>query len=89
MKDHIVKALINFDDYEGQEVKFENPHIARKINNTFNCTKERYEYLKKNNAVELVGIEKKTEEIVPEVKIEKPIEVKTKTTKKPTTRRKK
>ena len=58
MKNYIVKSLISFDDYEGLEVKPENPRIKRNINDIFNCTKERYEYLKENNAVELVGINK-------------------------------
>lgn len=57
MKNYVVKALIEFDDYEGAEIKPENPRTKRLINSIFNCTKERYEYLKENNAVELVGID--------------------------------
>lgn len=61
MKNYIVKALKGFDDYEGLEIKPENPHIRRIINATFNCTKERYEHLKSKGLVQLMGIEK-TEE---------------------------
>lgn len=67
MKNYIVKALKVFDDYEGLEIKPENPHIRRIINATFNCTKERYELLKSKGLVQLMGIEK-TEEPKEEVK---------------------
>ena len=59
MKNYIVKAITEFDDYEGKEIKEENPRIRRKINNLFYCTKERYEYLKSLDLVTLRGIDKK------------------------------
>lgn len=58
MKNYLVKTLVQFDDYEGLEIKPENPRVQRKINDIFNCTKERYEHLKDLNLVVLVGIEK-------------------------------
>lgn len=67
MKNYIVKAKILFDDYEGLEIKPENPRIRRIAGDVFNCTKERFEHLKGLNLVDLVGIEK-TEEPKEEVK---------------------
>lgn len=61
MKNYIVKSITNFDDYEGLEIKPENPRIRRNINDVFNVTKERYEYLKELKLVTLVGIDKKEE----------------------------
>lgn len=66
MKNYIVKALRVFDDYEGLEIKPENPHVRRIMGKTFNCTKERYEHLKSKCLVKLMGIEKAEEE-VPEI----------------------
>lgn len=63
MKNYEVKATKNFKD------ALENKE--RQTNDIFLCTKERYEYLKEHNAVELVKVieeEKKVE------KIEKPTE---------------
>ena len=57
MKNYLVKALRSFDDYEGLDVKEGNPFTKRKQNDFFYCTKERYEYLKENNAVLLEGID--------------------------------
>lgn len=58
MKNYIVKAIFNFDDYEGKEIKPENPKVKRNINDVFNVDKERYEHLKELNLVTLVGINK-------------------------------
>lgn len=58
MKNYLVQARFEFDDYEGQEIKPENPKVRRKINDVFNVDKERYEYLKELNLVTLVGIDK-------------------------------
>lgn len=69
MKNYIVKAKILFDDYEGLEIKPENPRTRRIAGDVFNCTKERFEHLKGLNLVDLVGIEK-TEEPKEEVKEE-------------------
>ncbi len=57
MKNYIVMAIREFDDYEGQEIKPENPHQHRRKKDIFNCTKERYEQLLINGAVLLRGIE--------------------------------
>ena len=47
MKNYKVKALRNFKDKVEQ--------IERIKNDEFDCTKERYEFLKENKAVELIG----------------------------------
>ena len=61
MENYKVKTIRKFDDYKGLEIKPENPKIERQINDVFNVTKERYEYLKNLNLVVLVGIDKKEE----------------------------
>lgn len=61
MKNYIVRATTPFDDYEGLEIKPENPKKHRNLKDIFNVSKERYEYLKKLNLVKLVGIDKKEE----------------------------
>lgn len=100
MKNYIVKAIRNFNDVvEKNEYGLDTPRTAEV--SIWNCTKERYEFLKKNNAVVLMGIE----EVKPEKKIpigesvqpiEKVIEskieeaeknIKLKTTKKKTTKK--
>ena len=54
-----VKALISFDDYNGQEVREENKHEKREAGKSeWWTTKERYEFLRSKNAVELVEIKK-------------------------------
>lgn len=58
MKNYVVKASMEFDDYEGLEIKPENPRTKRKIGDVFNVTKERYEYLEGRKLVTLVGIDK-------------------------------
>lgn len=56
MKNYIVKALIDFNDVEEKnEIGGDTPREAGK--SVWNCTKERYEYLKTHNAVILVGID--------------------------------
>lgn len=62
MKNYVVKALVNFNDYEGKEINPSNSFVERKISDTFNCTKERYEHLKEKKLVVLVGINKITKE---------------------------
>lgn len=42
----------------------------RQVNDVFYCTKERYEYLKANNAVKLVEIQETIDEAIEEQKIE-------------------
>lgn len=58
MENYIVKTLVSFDDYQGLEIKPENPKVRRQLNETFTCSKERYEHLKSLGLVLLVGIEK-------------------------------
>lgn len=89
MKNYKVKATIKFNDtVEKTEYGTDTP---RNIGDIFNCTKERYEELKKHNAVTLVGIEEIKEEVkqvVPaedvshETKEEKPKKKATKSKKK-------
>ena len=68
MENYKVKALFDFDDYLGKEAILENKHIKRysetKEHNAsvWNVTKERYEYLKSRNAVELIEILKEEEQ---------------------------
>lgn len=44
----------------------------RKVNDEFYCTKERYEFLKANNAVKLVEIQETIDEVIEEEKVEEP-----------------
>ncbi|MBO7611044.1 MAG: hypothetical protein J6T23_02410 [Elusimicrobia bacterium] len=61
MKNYIVKAIRNFNDtVEKNEYGLDTPRTAEV--STWNCTKERYEFLKQNNAVVLMGIEQVKEE---------------------------
>ena len=83
MKNYIAEAITIFDDYEGQEIKPENPKTRRNVGDLFNCTKERFEYLKRKGLVILKGINKEPEEI------KEPIETKKATTTKKTTTAKK
>ena len=56
MKNYIVKAIRNFNDtVEKNEYGLDTPRTAEV--SIWNCTKERYEFLKQNNAVVLMGIE--------------------------------
>lgn len=65
MKNYKVKVTRFFTD------KIE--HVERNVNDEFMCTKERYEFLKENNAVLLIEvIEEKTEETKTEEVVEKP-----------------
>lgn len=64
MKNYIVRATTPFDDYEGLEIKPENPKKHRNLKDIFNVTKERYEHLKNLNLVVLVGIDKVEEKEV-------------------------
>ena len=62
MKNFVVKSLIDFNDYGGKETDpSKNQYIERKINDIFECTKERYVELKEHNAVMLYGINKVVE----------------------------
>ena len=75
MKNYIVKAIINFNDTtEKTEAGTDTPRTANV--SVWNCTKERYEFLKEHNAVILMGIDKieETKTIKEEKTIEERIE---------------
>ena len=88
MKNYVVKAIINFNDTaEKTEAGTDTPRTANV--SVWNCTKERYEFLRENNAVMLVGIEKieekktiKEEKTINEEEIIKKVFEKNKPTKK-------
>lgn len=56
MKNYKVRALFGFNDTA--EKTATGGDTPRKIGDIWNCTKERYEFLKDHKAVELVGIDK-------------------------------
>jgi hypothetical protein len=57
MKNYKVEAIMKFTDKE--------ENVRRDMGDVFDCSKERYEYLKAKNAVKLLEItEEKKEEIV-------------------------
>lgn len=68
MKDYKVKATRVFKD------AVEN--VERKSGDVFECTKERYEFLKNHNAVELIAIQRTVDELIEEVVEEKEKEIK-------------
>lgn len=57
MKNYLVKATRDFDDTVEKNEYGGNLHRTAGTS-IWHCTKERYEFLKQNNAVTLVGIEK-------------------------------
>ena len=57
MKNYKVEAIMKFTDKEENGIK-------RNVGDIFETTKERYEFLKKNNAVKLIEIVEKKEELV-------------------------
>ena len=60
MKNYVVKVLRYFKDLEEKKDRF--------VGDEFETTKERYEFLKSKNAVELVKvIEEETDELVDEI----------------------
>ena len=92
MKNYKVQAIRNFRDSNEIDEKT-GLKIERTINDEFYCTKERYEFLKANNAVKLVEIVEEKKEVEDlsidpykdfEVKEEKP---KTKKTAKKTSKK--
>ena len=68
MKNYKVIATREFKDSNEIDEKT-GLKVERKVNDEFYCTKERYEYLKANNAVKLVEIEEVVieEEIIEDV----------------------
>lgn len=70
MKNYKVKVLFDFNDTkEKTEAGTDTP---RRAGDVFNCTKERYEDLKKHDAVMLMGIDEFKEDVLHETKEEKP-----------------
>ena len=55
---YLVRAKINFNDYEGKEIRTDNKYVQRNKGDLFYCNRERYLFLKKHNAVDLMAIEK-------------------------------
>ena len=62
MKNYKVQVIRNFRDSNEIDEKT-GLKIERKINDEFYCTKERYEFLKQNNAVKLVEIVEEKKEV--------------------------
>ena len=59
MENYKVRALKNFNDYEGRDVTAGGSFIERKAGKSeWLCSAERYLYLKENGAVELIEIQK-------------------------------
>lgn len=60
MDNYYVRATRDFNDYEGKDISNpSNSFVERKANvSEWWCSAERYEYLKQNNAVELIEIKK-------------------------------
>lgn len=60
MKNYLVRAIKSFNDYDGADVNDpNNQFVKREANKSeWKVTKERYEYLKENNAIMLLGIDK-------------------------------
>ena len=74
MDNYYVKALINFNDYEGRDINGGGSFIERVAGQSeWWCSAERYQYLKDHNAVELIEIKEiklpKEEPKEPEIKI--------------------
>lgn len=53
-----VKAIKNFDDYEGKEINENNKCKSRVVGEIFECSKERAEYLLEHKAIEIIKIQK-------------------------------
>lgn len=69
MEKYKVKTTIGFNDYGGGKIGPNEPFTARKTGDVFECSKERYEYLKSHNVVDLIEvIPEITEAVVEEVK---------------------
>lgn len=72
MKNYKVEAIMKFTDKEEniKRVPYDK-NLSESENeekgSIFYCTKERYEFLKKNNAVKLIGIQETIDNIVDEI----------------------
>lgn len=71
MKDYKVIATRCFRDSNEIDEKT-GLKIERKVNDEFYCTKERYEFLKANNAVKLVEVQETIDEVIEEEITEEP-----------------
>ena len=76
MDNYKVKALVQFNDYNGKNINNpNNPFVVRTVGDEFNCTAERYLFLKDKGAVELIEIipikEEKKETVVKSTKKKK------------------
>ena len=58
MKNYKVEAIMKFTDKE--------ENIRRDMGDVFECTQERYEFLKRNNAVKLIEIIEEKEKVFEE-----------------------
>lgn len=65
MKNYKVRATRFFKDSNEIDEKT-GLKVERQANDEFFCTKERYEFLKANNAVELIEIAEEKEEVIEE-----------------------
>lgn len=81
MKNYKVMATRYFRDSNEIDEKT-GLKAERQVNDVFYCTKERYEYLKENNAVKLIEIQETIDEVVNEIVEESKEEVKPKPKKK-------
>ena len=66
MKNYKVMATRFFKDSNEIDEKT-GLKVERQVNDVFYCTKERYEFLKLNNAVKLVDVQETFEEVVNEI----------------------
>lgn len=71
MKDYKVITTRYFKDSNEIDEKT-GLKIERQVNEVFYCTKERYEFLKANNAVKLVEIQETIDEVIEKEKVEEP-----------------
>lgn len=55
---YIVKVIRDFNDYGGKEINENNKCVQRTKGEIYNCSKDRYLFLKENNVVVLMGIKK-------------------------------
>jgi hypothetical protein len=69
MKNYKVKAIRFFRDSNEIDEKT-GRKIERQINDEFYCTKERYEFLKANNAVKLVEVQSTIDDIITEEEVQ-------------------
>ena len=63
MKNYKVIATRSFKDSNEIDKKT-GLKVERQINDEFYCTKERYEFLKANNAVKLVDVQENIDEVI-------------------------